>query len=226
MIELRDIWFSYPGAEVPALRGVSLRFDEGAVAVVGPNGAGKTTLLKVASALYRPSQGRVMIDGVDPWSLDEDGRTEVRRTCVYLHERPVMLRGTVWENVAYPLRVRGLGRDEVEERVERALKLMGIRGLAGRRASQLSAGQLQRVALARAIVVEPRHILLDEPTANLDSHGRALLENLLRRLASQGTSIIFSTHDRFSAQRVAGRVVLMEDGVVVAEGEPEEVLKL
>ncbi len=225
MIELRDVWFRYPGAEAPALRGINLLFDEGAVAVVGPNGAGKTTLLKVASALYKPLRGSLLIDGVDPWSLDEGGRAAVRRACVYLHEKPVMLRGTVWENVAYPLKIRGLDKTEVEERVEMALKLMGIRELADKRASSLSAGQLQRVALARAIAVEPKHILLDEPAANLDSHGRTLLENLLRRLSSQGASIIFSTHDRFSAQRVAGRVVLMEDGVIVADGEPEEVLR-
>lgn len=222
MIELRRVEFSYGGGF--RLRDIDLRFSDGVTALIGPNGSGKTTLLKLAAGLYRPSGGEVLIDGMELWSLPRKLRTEARRKIVYVHESPVMLRGTVEENVAYGLKLRRLGEEEIRQRVLRGLRLLGIEDLAGRDASRLSTGQRQRVALARAVAINPRYLLLDEPTANLDSKGRRLFAELVHRLKAQGTLITIATHDRFLAMKLADRVMELEDGRIVGEGEPEEVL--
>lgn len=222
MIELERVEFSYGGGF--KLQSIDIRFSDGVTALVGPNGSGKTTLLKLAAGLHRPTRGEVLIDGVEVWGLPEGLRVEVRRKVVYVHENPVMLRGTVADNVAYGLRLRGLRGDEAEPRVRETLKLLGIEGLAMSPAAALSAGQKQRVALARAVAVKPRHLLLDEPTANLDSTGRRLFADLIRDLVAQGISITIATHDRLLALKLADKVIEMEDGRVVAEGRPEEVL--
>jgi len=226
VIELNEVRFTYPEASQPALQDVTIKFREGVTALVGPNGAGKTTLLKLAAALYKPSSGWVLIDGVNPWEVPADARAMVRRGCVYLHERPVMLRRSVRENVAYGLELRGVKGERLKERVERALQLMGIEELADVQAQNLSMGQKQRVALARALAVEPRHLLLDEPTANLDAQGRRLLGRVLRALVSKGVTVVISTHDRLTALRLSDRVAVMEGGAVVAEGLPEKVIEL
>lgn len=223
MIELRRVWFSY-GSNF-SLRDLTLSLGDGVTALVGPNGSGKTTILKLAAGLLKPLKGSVLVEGLDLWGPGEGRQAEARRAVVYVHENPAMFRGSVAENVAYGLRLRGLRGREVEERVEESLRLLGISGLKERPARELSKGQKQRVALARAVAVRPRHLLLDEPTANLDLKGRRLFAELLRALEGQGTSVAIATHDYLLASRLAGRVVALEDGRIVAEGRPEEVLE-
>lgn len=222
MIELRSVYFSYSNKDV--LKDVNAIFEDGITAVIGPNGAGKTTMLKVSACMHRPKSGQVLIDGVDPWSLDERERLRVRRGTVYVHEMPAMLRGTVLDNVLYGLTLRGMRRHGAELEAMNAMKMLGIASLAGERAKSLSAGQRYRVAIARAIAVKPRNLLLDEPVANLDFEGRETLKEVLLEMKRNGMCVVFSTHDRLFALNVADKAILMESGSVVISGNPSEVL--
>ena len=209
MIEADRIWFSYDGRRW-ALKGASLRLRPGEVlAVIGPNGSGKTTLLKVSSGLYRPARGRVSIDGLDPWGAQG---LEARRLVVYVHEKPIMLRGTVAYNIAYPLLLRGASSGEAEERAREAARLAGVDGILNRQARKLSAGQAQMVAVARALAAKPRYLLLDEPFAHLDPARRAYLARLIARLASEGVGVAVASHDTLLLESLASRVLVVEDG--------------
>ncbi len=223
-IRLVDVRFRYPGGG-EALRGVTISLGGGVTALVGPNGSGKTTALKISSGLLRPESGRILIAGVDLWGADPRERLRLRRSVVYVHETPVVLRGTVEENVAFGLRLRGISGEELEGRVREALEAMGLGGLAGKGARSLSAGQRQLVALARALAVSPRFLLLDEPTANLDGENRRRVSGVLRDLAREGVCVALATHDRLLALEISDRAILIEDGRVKAEGDPSEVVE-
>jgi energy-coupling factor transporter ATP-binding protein EcfA2 len=210
MIRLEDVWFRYAGGGW-VLKGVTVEIRErGVTVVVGPNGSGKTTLLKVAGLIYRPVKGRVEAWGLDVWS-DGQARLEARRRVVYVHEKPVMLRGSVLENVAYGLRLRGIPPGEAVEKARDAAGLLGLQDVLEKPASGLSAGQAQLVALARALAVEPRVLLLDEPFAHLDSRARKAVASLLKSL-KDGMGIVIATHDYYMARKLADRVVVVEEG--------------
>lgn len=219
MIELKNVSFAYVSEDV--LKDVNLTFGLGVTAIIGPNGSGKTTLLKLAAAIYRPRMGEVLIDGIDPWSASETVRISARRNVVYVHEKPVMLRGSVADNIAYGLRIRNVPAEEVIARTEEALEMLGIKYLANERAQTLSAGQQQKVALARALAVRPKNLLLDEPTANLDKNGRETFMELIRELASRGVCIAIATHDRLLALKLTDKIVLVEDKTVTFVENPE-----
>jgi len=225
-LKLKNVWFRYRRGDPPILRDIDVEFGRGVTALIGPNGAGKSTLLKVAAAIYKPERGDVYIDGIDVWNLSNEQRVRLRRDIIYIHEHPVMLRRSVWDNIAYGLRIRGITGEKLEERVKEALKTMDIEELGDAWAPALSAGQRQRVALARALAVNPRYLLLDEPTSNLDSRSRKFLEDVIRMLAAQGVTIVAATHDRLAALRLSARAILMENGEIIAEGSPHEIIEL
>lgn len=220
MIECRDIWFEYPSGE-RALRGVSFAFDGKALALAGPNASGKTTLLKIFAGLLRPTRGEVRIDGVDPWKLDEAGRVKLRRRVVYVHEKPVLFRGTVLDNLTYPLRLRGVKRARAAELAREALSLFGMDALARVSADSLSAGQARLVSLARAVVIKPAYLLLDEPTAYLDRDNAELVLSILKELASGGMKLVLATHSR-EALSVAEEAVVLNRGEIVVQCKPDE----
>lgn len=224
MIQLRGVWFRYPGSDW-VLRGVDLELGQpGITVIVGPNGSGKTTLMKLASLIYRPQRGSVLVDGRDAWTLRGGERLKLRRRIVYVHEKPVMLKGSVWDNIAYGLRIRGVDERELERRVERAASSLGIDGLLRERADRLSAGQAQLVAIARALAVEPEVLMLDEPFAHLDRAKRRILMGLLRNLQARGARVVITTHDTFLASRIASRAIILEDGHAIEAGSLEEAL--
>ncbi|RLE74950.1 MAG: phosphate ABC transporter ATP-binding protein [Thermoprotei archaeon] len=222
MIEAREVWFSY--ANEQALRGMSLAVGRGVTVVVGPNGAGKTTLLKVMAGLYRPDSGSVLIDGEDLWACPPRRRLELRRRVVYVHEKPVLLRGTVLYNVSYGLLVRGVDARDAAERAREVANLFGLAELLDRDSRSLSAGQAQLIAIARAVAVRPKYLLLDEPLASLDRTNRRVVLGFLEELRRSGTGVAIATHDRLLALEVADRAVVVEGGRVVAEGAPEALL--
>lgn len=220
MIECRDLWFEYPSGE-RALRGVSFAFDGRVLALVGPNASGKTTLLKVLAALLKPTRGEVRVGGVNPWEFGEAGRVGLRRKVVYVHEKPILFRGTVLDNLTYPLRLRGVEKARAVELAREALSLFGVEGLARASASALSAGQARLVSLARAMVVKPAYLLLDEPTAHLDRGNAKRVLSVLKELALQGTKLVLATHTR-EALEVAEAAAVLNRGELVAFCKPDE----
>lgn len=211
MIRLEGVWYRYPGSQW-VLRGVDAEIpDRGVTVVVGPNGSGKTTMLKVAGLVYKPQRGRVEAWGVDAWLSDGKTRLQARRRVVYVHEKPVMLRGTVLDNIVYGLRLRGIPREEAQRKAERVAREVGVDSLLGEPSARLSAGQAQLVALARALAVEPRILLLDEPFAHLDIAARRSMAGVLLSFRDR-MGVVIATHDYMMARRLADRVIVVEDG--------------
>jgi ABC-type Fe3+/spermidine/putrescine transport system ATPase subunit len=209
---------------VVALDGVSLGFASGGMtAILGPSGCGKTTLLRSLAGFIPVDQGRILFGTEDVTALTP----QARGTAMVFQQYALWPHMTVFDNVAYGLRLRKLPADEVRTRVQKVLDLVEIgqiAGVAARRPGELSGGQQQRVALARALVVEPRVLLMDEPLSNLDAKVRQRLRAEVRRLQKAvGITTIYVTHDQEEALAIADTVVLMNAGRVVQAGTPQEI---
>jgi ABC-type Fe3+/spermidine/putrescine transport system ATPase subunit len=209
---------------VTALDGVSIDCPAGGLtAILGPSGCGKTTLLRSLAGFTDVDGGRILFGGDDVTGLPP----QVRGTALVFQNYALWPHMTVFDNVAYGLRLRKLPDAEVRARVERVLDLVEIGRLEGirtRKPGQLSGGQQQRVALARALVVEPRVLLMDEPLSNLDAKVRQRLRAEIRRLQrAVGITAIYVTHDQEEALALADAVVLMNGGRVDQAGSPEAV---
>src|SRR5574337_168861 len=217
MIRLQQVAkvYSLGKVEVRALDGVTLTIGSGEfVALVGPSGCGKTTLLNLMAGIDRPTSGEVWLEGERLDCLSDDSLTCLRRSKVgivyqFFNLLPTL---TARENVALPLLLNGLQRSDIEGRVERGLQRVGLMHRAEHWPHELSGGEQQRVAIARAIVAEPRVLLADEPTGNLDSvAGEAVLDLLARLHREQGQTIVLATHSQEAMKR-AGRIVYLRDG--------------
>jgi putative ABC transport system ATP-binding protein len=220
LIEARGLVFTAAAASGPVnvLRGVDLTVAAGeAVGIVGPSGSGKTSLLMLLAGLERPTGGALTVAGRDLTALDEDSLARFRRDEVGIvfqafHLVPTM---NALENVAIPLEFAG--RRDAFERAAAALKEVGLGHRLDHYPGQLSGGEQQRVALARAVVAEPRLILADEPTGNLDrATGGAVMDLLFGLRARLGTTLLLITHDPALAER-CGRQVRIEDGKIVSD---------
>lgn len=227
-LETRDLVVRYAGAPRPALDGVSMSVPSGALyAVLGPNGSGKSTLMKALLGVCPTAGGVALIDGrpVSRW-----GRRELARSVGAVAQS---------ESVAFPIRTRDLvamgryphlgpletGGPADREAVRRALGLCDLDALGDRDVTTLSGGEFQRARIARALSQEPRALVLDEPTASLDvGHEMAILE-LLRASADDGMTVLLVTHSLDRAAQFADRILVLADGNVAAEGEPDEVLQ-
>jgi sulfate transport system ATP-binding protein len=216
---LRDISKAF--GTFQALDRVSLDVNDGGlVALLGPSGSGKTTLLRIIAGLEAPDAGLIEEDGAD---ITE---THARQRGVgFVFQHYALFRHmSVFENIAFGLRVRKVPRAEVTARVEELLRLVRLEGLGGRKPAQLSGGQRQRVALARALAVRPKMLLLDEPFGALDAKVRVELRQWLRRLHDEiGMTSVFVTHDQEEAFELADEVVVMNHGRVEQRGTPAEV---
>jgi putative ABC transport system ATP-binding protein len=207
------------GGDVHACVDIDLHLDAGELVVLrGPSGAGKTTLLNLLGTLDRPTSGRVLIGDTDTETLGDDGRAELRRTDLgFVFQSfgliPVL---SAAENVEVPLRIARTAADERDQRVAIALERVGLSTHAEQRPAELSGGQQQRVGIARAIVSNPRILLADEPTGQLDSRTAATIMDLITRLAhDDGLAALVSTHDPSLVSR-ADRVLDLHDGRLVA----------
>lgn len=188
-----------------------------AYALTGQNGAGKTTLMRILAGLEPASQGSLQYQAASVPCAQFPARypREWRRSILYVHQQPYMLRGTVHSNVAYGLRQWQLAPAELEARVKAALSWAQLEGLAGRDAKSLSGGERQRVALARAHALQPRLWLLDEPTANLDGASREQVIALIDQLTRSGASVVIATHDRDLLERAALHRLKLQDGALL-----------
>ncbi len=191
------------------------------VAVLGPNGAGKSTLFRTLLLLEPADGGRIAFDG----RTIRAGDTAAMRRMAGVFQRPFAFAGTVADNVAYGLRVRGVGRAERRSRALEALDWLGVAQLAGAPMHALSGGEQQRVALARALVLEPDLLLLDEPSANLDiTVRRRFREDLERTVRQHARAVLLITHDAGDAFALADRIAVMESGRITQLGAPEDLV--
>ena len=199
----------YAGRVVVDIAALEIRAGE-IFAIVGPSGAGKSTLLRLLNFLETPSTGTLAYAGE---SMNGSTRIETRRQVTTVFQRPLLLRANVRDNVAYGLHLRG---ESADGRVDEMLERVGLADLRNASAQKLSGGEMQRVALARALVIEPRVLLLDEPTANLDPYNVGLIEEIVRQNnRERGTTIVLVTHNIFQAKRLAHRVGLMLSGSLI-----------
>jgi putative ABC transport system ATP-binding protein len=208
--------------ETHALREFSLTVDEGEfVSVTGPSGSGKTTFLNIAGMLEELSSGTYELDGRDISKLNDKERSRVRNENIgfIFQSFNLIPELNIFDNVDVPLRYRGFNADERKRRIEKCLEMVGLASRMKHYPAQLSGGQQQRVAIARALAGEPRFLLADEPTGNLDTHMADSVLDLLADINESGTTIIMVTHELMLAER-AKRNIFVRDGQV-NDGPPE-----
>ena len=217
-VSCERVSFSYPGSGRPALSGVSLDLRQGEyVGVVGPNGGGKSTLVRLLNGLLKPDSGRVLVSGRDPATEP----FEVRKHLGVLFQNPEngLVAPFVEDDVAFGLENLGVPREEMRERVARAIRTVGLEGFERREPHTLSGGEKQRVALAGLLVAEPEILVLDEPTSMLDSAGRIEVLEYLHALQSEKT-VLHVTH-HLEELTGADRIYVLNGGELVADETPE-----
>jgi spermidine/putrescine ABC transporter ATP-binding subunit len=218
ILEVRDVYKRFGG--VAAVNGVNLSIREGEFfALLGPSGCGKTTLLRMLAGFEFPSEGSITIDGQDTQDIPPNRRP----VNMVFQSYAVFPHMTVFDNVAYGLRVVNTPRTEIDQRVREALALVKLEGYSSRKPDQLSGGQRQRVALARALVKRPRLLLLDEPLSALDAKLREAMQlELVKLQKAVGITFVIVTHDQDEALSMADRIAVMESGVVRQVAPPGE----
>ncbi|MHA1960890.1 MAG: ABC transporter ATP-binding protein [Candidatus Thorarchaeota archaeon] len=223
IVELTHLEAGYDG--ILALKGANLDIESGEIlSLIGANGAGKTTLLKAIGGLISPSAGKIVYQDVE---ITDANRNTLRENATLVFQNPVHFGTTVYKNVAYGLRIRGVNEPDVDERVTEALELVGLEGFESRNARKLSGGEQRRVSLARAVAVESSLLLLDEPGADLDSESKQVVEETLRFLNKErGTTVVIATHDMFQAKTLAHRIATIQDGIIDRIGRASTVFRL
>ncbi len=219
-LRLDHITVGYRKGE-PVLTDFSMAVGEGELlSLLGPSGCGKTTTLRTVAGFVLPWKGKVLLQGRDYTRVPPH-----RRGFGLVYQNYALFPHlTVFENVAFGLRMRRVPREEIRERVAEALRMVKLEGLEKRLPGQLSGGQRQRVALARALVIRPKLLLLDEPLSNLDAKLRAGMRTELKRIQRElGVTAIYVTHDQAEAMALSDRVILMREGRIEQEGAPEEI---
>ena len=224
IIEIKNLHYTYPGDETESLCGVSLEIEKGSfVAVLGHNGSGKSTLAKHLNAILLPTEGKVLINGID--TADEDRLLDIRRTVGMVFQNPdnQIVANVVEDDVAFAPENLGVPPTEIRERVDKALRQVDMYEFKMHAPHLLSGGQKQRVAIAGVIAMEPEVIVLDEPTAMLDPKGRReVIETVTKLCREKGITVVLITH-HMSECTGADRVIVMSNGHVVADGSPESV---
>ena len=219
MIVFSEVTKSY-SVGTHALRGIDLQIEDGEfVFLVGPSGSGKSTIMKLITGELTPTSGAVHVNG---YSLDRIRKREVpylRRTIgVVFQDFRLIETKTVYENVAFAMRVIGAQEQEIRERVPYVLELVGLETKSRRHPNELSGGEQQRLAIARALVNNPSTIIADEPTGNLDPELSLEIMSLLQEINNLGTTVLVVTHARGLVQRFGKRVVVLDEGLVVSDG--------
>jgi tungstate transport system ATP-binding protein len=196
-----------------------LDFQPGCIYLLaGPNGAGKSTLMQLLGLLLPPDRGEIIVAGTAVRGGSD--RQRMRRQITLVEQSPFLFDGTVYDNLAFGLRLRDVRGDLQRRRISSALEAVGLQGFDFRRARALSGGETRRVALARAMVLRPKVLLLDEPTAGLDRESLPLFESCLAALPREGVTVILSTHDADQSRRLQGEVLRLEAGRRVALSRP------
>jgi len=221
VVEAINLKKTYMLGKVPveALRGVNLKVEEGEfISILGPSGSGKSTLLNLIGALDKPTDGKVLIDNVDVSTLNENELAGLRRKIGFVFQFFNLIpRLTALQNVELPMAIAGLGREDRRRRAAELLEIVGLADRMNHKPTELSGGEQQRVAIARALANNPRFLLMDEPTGNIDSKNAYEIIQLIKRLnREKGVTIIMVTHDQQLAAE-ADRTAYMLDGLIVKE---------
>ena len=219
MIELNNVVKTYdPG--VKALNGISLKIDDGEfVFLVGPSGSGKSTIIKLLTAEVRPTEGKVLVNNYNIGEMKKSRIPYLRRTLgVIFQDFRLISDKSVYENVAFAMRVIGAAPKEIKKRVPYVLELVGLENKGRRLPNELSGGEQQRVAIARALVNSPRMIIADEPTGNLDPVRSLELMLLLEKINEMGTTILVVTHEKELVNAFSKRVITIDGGHVISDG--------
>ena len=219
MIEFTDVVKSY-GHGTPALNGVNMSIDDGEFCfLVGPSGSGKSTIIKLISGELRPTSGTVHVNG---YNLERIRKREIpylrRTTGVVFQDFRLISKMSVYDNVAFAMRVIGAREREIKERVPYVLELVGLENKAKRLPGEMSGGEQQRLAIARALVNNPSTIIADEPTGNLDPARSFEIMSLLQEINNRGTTVLVVTHEKNLVELFAKRVIAIDEGYVVSDG--------
>lgn len=224
MLEARNISYSYDD-DSQALKNVSLKINDGEmVAILGKNGAGKSTLFLHFNGIHEPDDGEILIDG-EKLKYNKKALIKCRQEVGIVFQNPdnQIFAPSVEEDVAFgPLNLK-LPMDEVQNRVEEALKRVGMEGFEKKAPHHLSGGQKKRVAIAGILAMRPEIMILDEPTAGLDPQGAIKIMNLLSELNREGITIVISTHDVDLVSKYVNKIFVMADGEIIDEGTPKEI---
>jgi len=224
---LEDVVKVFPArggsGEVVAVDHVNIEIGQGElVTLLGPSGCGKTTTLRLVAGFEFPTQGTIALDG----KVINDEPPHKRDMSMVFQSYAIFPHLSVYENMAYGLKVQRLPKSEVRERVAKAMALVELSGLENRAPNQLSGGQQQRVALARALVMEPKVLLMDEPLSNLDAKLREQMRTEIRRIQKRlGITSVYVTHDQVEAMTLSDRIVVMHEGKIEQIGPPTEIYR-
>ncbi|MDR0952116.1 MAG: cell division ATP-binding protein FtsE [Oscillospiraceae bacterium] len=220
MVQMINVSKVYENSGTVAAGGIDIEIADGEFAfLVGPSGSGKTTLIKLLTGEVKPTDGEIIVNGFDLGKIKPRKLPYMRRTLgVVFQDFRLIEDKTVYENVAFAMRVVGAGKKEVNKRVPYVLDLVGLDGRENRYPMELSGGEQQRVAIARALVNSPRLIIADEPTGNLDPVKSLELMLLLEKINELGTTILVVTHEKELVNSFSKRVVAIDAGLVVSDG--------
>lgn len=206
-----------------ALDNVSMKVERRKIlGIIGQSGAGKTTLLRIMAGLEEPTKGKMWFNGE---KVTFSKAQWLRKEVSMIFQTPLFLRGNVYTNISYGLRIRKIPGHEIEKRIEDALKTVRLEGFQERDAKSLSGGEQQRVALARALVLDPKVLLLDEPTSNLDPANTHVISNVIMK-ERQNRCIVLSTHNFSQIRRLTDRIISLDHGKISEEGAPNEIHSL
>ena len=219
MIELTNVVKTYD-IGTKALRGVSMRIEDGEfVFLVGPSGSGKSTIIKLLTAELEPTSGSVLVNGFVLEKIRQRAIPYLRRTLgVIFQDFRLIENKTVYDNVAFAMRVIGAAESEIKKRVPYVLELVGLENKGRRLPHELSGGEQQRVAIARALVNNPSVIIADEPTGNLDPARSLEIMMLLEQINALGTTVMVVTHEKELVNRFTKRVVAIDEGRIISDG--------
>ncbi len=221
IIELRGVTKEY--GNILALDNVSLRVESGEVfGLIGPNGSGKTTLLRILAGIETPTHGEILFEDV---RIDADNRSLLTRNMTMVFQKTVMFTGTVYDNVAYGLKLKGYSRKDIAATLKEALSTVRLEGFEKRSAKKLSGGEQQRVAIARALALDTQVMLLDEPTANIDPKNASIIEDVLKTTSKRKKTIMIATQNMTQAENLASRVAVLNRGRIGGIGRFQEVFK-
>ena len=220
MIQMNDVTMIYDNGNVKAVDGVSMTIDDGEFAfLVGPSGSGKTTIIKLLTGEVAAVDGELDVNGFDLRRMRRRKIPKLRRTMgVIFQDFRLIDKKTVYENVAFAMRIVGAKPKEIKKRVPYVLELVGLEGREKRYPQELSGGEQQRVAIARAIVNNPRTIIADEPTGNLDPTRSLEIMLLLEKINEMGNTILVVTHEKELVNAFSKRVISIENGKIISDG--------